>query len=93
MADNVQGIYLGNLPVTSSEDDVRTLFSTYGEVVDVTLMIDRETGQSRGFGFVQMNVDDAFRAIDGLDGQEFEGRTLRVNEARDRGGKAPRRAF
>jgi RNA recognition motif-containing protein len=81
-------IYVGNLPFSSSEDDVRALFASYGEVVSVTLPNDRETGRPRGFGFVEMENEDADKAIRALDGKEFSGRSLRVNEAREseRGG-------
>ncbi|MRJ02024.1 MAG: RNA-binding protein [Epsilonproteobacteria bacterium] len=77
-------IYVGNLPYRSSEEDVRKLFSQYGEVSSVKLITDRETGRARGFGFVEMEDSDAQAAIEALDGKEFEGRTLRVNEARPR---------
>ncbi len=86
-------IYLGNLPFTATEDHVAKLFSQHGEVDKVSLVSDRETGESRGFGFVEMPVEDADRAIDALDGFEYEGRTLRVNEARDRGARSPRRSW
>lgn len=86
-------IYLGNLPFDATEDDVRELFTAHGEVAGVTLVCDRETGRPRGFGFVKMSPDDADRAIDALDGTEFRGRSLRVNEARDRGASPPRRSW
>ena len=81
-------IYVGNLPFTSSEDDIRQLFSTYGEVISVSLPNDRETGRPRGFGFVEMENENADQAIQALDGKELGGRSLRVNEAREpeRGG-------
>ena len=93
MAEDVTSIYLGNLPVTASEDDVRELCSPHGEVVGVTLILDHETGQFRGFGYVKMDPEGATRAIDALDGAEYDGRTLRANEARDRGARPPRRAW
>jgi len=81
-------IYVGNLPFDCSEDDLRDLFSEYGSVTSVSILTDRETGRSRGFGFVEMG-DGADRAISALDQSSFGGRNLRVNEARpreDRGG-------
>lgn len=86
-------IYLGNLPFTATEDQVTELFGQHGEVKTVSLINDRETGRPRGFGFVEMPAEDAARAIDALDGFEYEGRTLRVNEARDRGARPPRRSW
>jgi len=85
-------IYVGNLPYRSGEDEVRDLFSQYGEVNSVKLITDRETGRPRGFGFVEMEDEGALKAIEALDGKEFEGRTLRVNEARPRENR-PRREF
>jgi RNA recognition motif-containing protein len=89
----VKSIYLGNLPLTATEDEVKELFGQHGEVGSVTLMAHTDTGKSRGFGFVEMDPDGAVKAIDALDGTEFGGHTLRVNEARDRGAKAPRRSW
>jgi len=86
-------IYLGNLPTAATESEVASLFGQHGEVANVSLVSDRETGISRGFGFVEMPINDADRAIDALDGFEYEGRTLRVNEARDRGARPPRRSW
>lgn len=80
-------IYVGNLPYTSTEEDIRQLFESHGPVVSVALINDRETGRPRGFGFVEMAGNDADTAIEGLNGTEFGGRTLTVNEARER---APR---
>ena len=77
-------IYVGNLPFTASEADVRTLFSQHGTVESVSLPTDRETGRPRGFGFVEMSQADAARAIQGLNGHEMGGRQLRVNEAQDK---------
>ena len=79
-----QRIYVGNLPYSSSEDELRELFAQYGEVVSCALPIDRETGRPRGFGFVEMADEDGRKAIEALDGQPFGGRQLRVNEARPR---------
>ncbi len=86
-------IYLGNLPFDATEEQVATLFGQHGQVDKVSLVNDRETGRPRGFGFVEMPVEDAARAIDALDGFEYEGRALRVNEARDRGARPPRRSW
>ena len=86
-------IYLGNLPFDITEDQVAKLFGEHGEVAKVSLINDRESGKPRGFGFVEMPAADADRAIDALDGAEFAGRTLRVNEARDRGARPPRRSW
>ncbi len=77
-------IYVGNLPFSAGEDEVRDLFATYGDVQSVALPIDRDTGRKRGFGFVEMEDNEARRAIEGLDGTDFGGRMLRVNEARPR---------
>ena len=77
-------IYVGNLPFSATEDEVRALFAEYGEVASVALITDRETGRPRGFGFVEMAPDAADAAIKALDGTEMGGRNLRVNEARPR---------
>ncbi len=76
-------IYVGNMNFQTSEDGLRELFSQYGEVEEVSIVTDRETGRPRGFGFVTMpDGTQAQAAIDALNGQEFEGRSLNVNEAR-----------
>ena len=77
-------IYVGNLPFSASEADVRALFSQHGTVESVSLPTDRETGRPRGFGFVEMSQADAARAIQNLNGQDMGGRPLRVNEAQDK---------
>jgi cold-inducible RNA-binding protein len=77
-------IYVGNLPFTASEADVRALFSQHGAVDAVSLPTDRETGRPRGFGFVEMSQADAARAIQSLNGYSMNGRPLRVNEAQDK---------
>lgn len=77
-------IYVGNLPFSATEDEVRDLFAEYGEVVSAKLITDRETGRPRGFGFVEMSAEHADEAIKALDGKDFGGRSLRVNEARPR---------
>jgi len=77
-------IYVGNLPFSASEADIRTLFSQHGTVESVSLPTDRETGRPRGFGFVEMSQADAARAIQSLNGFNMGGRPLRVNEAQDK---------
>jgi RNA recognition motif-containing protein len=79
-----QRIYVGNLPFTASEEDVSALFAQYGEVISCHLLKDRETGRPRGFGFVEMEDEGARAAIAALDGQDFGGRALKVNEAQPR---------
>jgi RNA recognition motif-containing protein len=83
-------IYCGNLSFQSSQDDVRDLFAAHGEVTDVHMVMDRETGRPRGFAFVEMASDEqAKAAIAALDGKPLGGRNLKVNEAQareDRGG-------
>lgn len=79
-------LYVGNLPFNATEDDVRNHFANTGEVTEVKLITDRETGRPRGFGFVTFaSSEDGQRAIEQLDGQPLDGRNLRVNEANDRG--------
>ncbi|HNR22982.1 MAG TPA: RNA-binding protein [Steroidobacteraceae bacterium] len=77
-------IYVGNLPFTATEQDVRVLFEAHGTVESVKLINDRETGRPRGFGFVEMPEGDAREAIQAMNGREMNGRTLRVNEAQER---------
>jgi RNA recognition motif-containing protein len=78
-------IYVGNLPFTASEDEVRQAFAAYGTVSAVAIIKDRETGQSRGFAFVEMpNNDEGNAAITNLNGKPLKGRALKVNEARPR---------
>ena len=79
-----QKIYVGNLPFDSSEGAVEQLFAAYGEVISVALPTDRETGRPRGFGFVEMSSEDAAKAISALNGTDFGGRALNVNEAKPR---------
>jgi len=78
-----KNLYVGNLPFNTTADDLREAFSPYGTVARAQVISDRETGRSRGFGFVEME-DGAEAAIDALNGKEFQGRTLTVNEARPR---------
>ncbi|HCX72735.1 MAG TPA: RNA-binding protein [Candidatus Cloacimonas sp.] len=75
-------LYVGNLPWKATEEDLTNLFSEYGEVTSARIITDRETGRSRGFGFVEM--ENAEEAINNLNETDFMGRTLRVNEARER---------
>jgi RNA recognition motif-containing protein len=77
-------IYVGNLPFSATDDEIKELFGQHGTVHSVALINDRETGRPRGFGFVEMDDDAATAAIQALDGQEMDGRSLRVNEAQDR---------
>ena len=77
-------IYVGNLPFSATEEEVKGLFEEHGSVTSVNLISDRDTGRFRGFGFIEMEDDDAATAIKSLDGQDFGGRPLKVNEARDR---------
>jgi cold-inducible RNA-binding protein len=77
-------LYVGNLPFTATEDAVRTLFAAHGTVEKVSLIADRETGRPRGFGFVEMSNSDASRAMQALNGQELDGRALKINEAQDK---------
>lgn len=77
-------LYVGNLPFTATDDSVRALFSSHGTVEKVSLITDRETGRPRGFGFVEMSNADASRAMQALNGADFDGRPLKVNEAQDR---------
>jgi len=80
----IKKMYVGNLAFQSTEDDIQELFSQFGEVKSVNLITDRETGRSRGFAFVEMPENEADAAMQGLDGTSFEGRNLKVNEARPR---------
>jgi len=86
----VKNIFVGNLSFNTNEDELRQIFEGYGQVERVSILTDRETGRSRGFGFVEMNSDeDGEKAITALNGSQVGGRTINVNEARpksDRGG-------
>jgi RNA recognition motif-containing protein len=83
-------LYVGNLPFSATEAEIRGLFEQHGQVDSVTIINDRDTGRPRGFGFVDMPADDAQKAMAGLNGQPMNGRPLRVNEARERPPRAPR---
>jgi RNA recognition motif-containing protein len=94
----VTKLYVGNLPFTATDESVRALFSKHGTVEKVSLITDRDTGRPRGFGFVEMSNADASRAMQALNGADFGGRPLRVNEAQDRersggGGRGGARRF
>jgi RNA recognition motif-containing protein len=77
-------LYVGNLPFTATEEAVRSLFAAHGTVEKVSLIADRDTGRPRGFGFIEMSNADASRAMQALNGQDFDGRALKINEAQDK---------
>ncbi len=78
-------LYIGNLPYTTTEDELREAFEPFGTVVSSRIITDRETGRSRGFGFVEMSTDEeANKALSGMNGAAFGGRTLKVDLARPR---------
>jgi len=80
-------LYVGNLPFSATESDLRSLFQSHGPVASVNVIMDRETGRARGFAFVEMEqANDAANAMRALDGSDMDGRTLRVNEAQDKRG-------
>jgi RNA recognition motif-containing protein len=82
-------LYVGNLPYSVNDSTLRSLFEPFGEVSSARVISDRETGNSKGFGFVEMSDDDATKAMGALNGRENAGRMLRVNEAKpqeERGG-------
>jgi RNA recognition motif-containing protein len=88
----LKSIFVGNLSFSTTEDELRTLFEPYGAVQRVSIITDRDTGRSRGFGFVEMpNDSEAEKAIAAINGSSLGGRTLNVNEARPRtgGGEFP----
>ena len=78
-------IYVGNLPFSATEDEIRSVFGEYGDVESVNVITDRETGRPRGFGFVEMS-NGADEAIEAMNGSDMGGRSLTVNEARPRTG-------
>jgi cold-inducible RNA-binding protein len=79
----MKNLYVGNLPHSTTETELRNVFEPHGAVEKVTLVTDRETGRSRGFGFVEMtNATDADKAVAALNGTELGGRTLTINEAK-----------
>ncbi len=78
-------IYVGNLPYSVTEQDLRELFESYGEVSSANVIIDKFTKRSKGFGFVEMpSQDESMEAIDKINDQDFQGRNLKVNEAKPR---------
>src|SRR5579871_3935400 len=77
-------LYVGNLPFTATEDAVRNLFAPHGTVEKLALINDRDTGRPRGFGFLEMSSADASRAMQALNGKDFDGRALKINEAQDK---------
>jgi len=81
-------LYVGNLPWTTNEEELRQMFEEMGDVQSVALITDRETGRSRGFGFVEIDDEGAEKAMNELNGKDIGGRPLRVNEAQDK----PRRS-
>jgi RNA recognition motif-containing protein len=80
----VKKIYVGNLPWSTTDQELRDLFSAHGTVHSATVVTDRETGRSRGFGFVEMDDNSAKEAISRLNGKDMGSRQLRVNEAQER---------
>jgi len=85
----VKKLYIGNLPYSATEDEVRQEFERFGSVQSVALISDRDTGRAKGFGFVEMDDAGADKAIEQMDGKDFGGRPLRVNEARPREDRRP----
>jgi RNA recognition motif-containing protein len=83
-------LYVGNLSFDTTDESLRTLFAQHGTVESAKVISDRDTGRPRGFGFVEMSTSDASRAMQALNGQEFEGRALRVNEAQENNRSAGR---
>jgi cold-inducible RNA-binding protein len=85
----MKNIYVGNLDFKVTEDELRQAFSAYGQVENVTILKDRDTGQPRGFGFVEMaNDEEADKAISGMNGAQIGSRALNVNEARPKAARA-----
>jgi RNA recognition motif-containing protein len=79
----MKNVYVGNLPHATTEAELRSIFEAYGTVEKITLVTDRDTGHSRGFGFVEMtNASEADKAIGALNGTDLGGRTLTINEAK-----------
>ena len=77
-------LYVGNLPWSTGETELKEMFAAIGAVSSANVITDRDTGRSRGFGFVEMSNDDAKRAIEELNGNEVDGRTIKVNEAEEK---------
>jgi cold-inducible RNA-binding protein len=80
----VTKLFVGNLPFSATEESVRELFAPHGTIDSLALINDRETGRPRGFGFIEMSSDDAAKAMQALNGKNFGGRDLKVNEAQAR---------
>lgn len=74
-------LFIGNLPFSATEESVRALFAPHGTIESLALINDRDTGRPRGFGFIEMSNADASKAMQALNGKDFEGRALKVNEA------------
>jgi len=89
----VTKLYVGNLPFTATEDTVRALFASHGTVEKISLITDRDTGRPRGFGFIEMSNADASRAMQALNGHDFGGRPLKINEAQERAGGGGSRRY
>ncbi|HUO45728.1 MAG TPA: RNA-binding protein [Acidimicrobiia bacterium] len=83
-------LYIGNLPFRTTSEDLAAAFRRFGEVTSAQVLIDRDTGRSRGFGFVEMDDDEARRAIDEMDGADLGGRRIVVNESRPMSPRPPR---
>ena len=82
-------IYVGNLPYETTEEELVALFSTFGQVTKTAIVLDRETGRPRGFGFVEMvDADAGLKAIEQLAGESFNGRPLTINEARNKSNRS-----
>ncbi len=77
-------IYVGNLPWSATDESLSEMFGEFGEVHSAAVITDRETGRSRGFGFIEMDDTDADKAISAVDGRDMDGRPLRVNQAQER---------
>ena len=87
-------LYVGGIPYSTTEDELKAAFAEIGEVTSSAIIIDKMTGRSKGFGFIEMANDaDADKAITEMNGKDFQGRTLTVNEARPLEERAPRREF
>lgn len=80
----VTKLFIGNLPFSATEQSVRALFEPHGTIESLALINDRDTGRPRGFGFIEMSSSDAAKAMQALNGKDFEGRALKVNEAQSK---------